>query len=445
MAREGNSDTQTASGISTSLARSMEARLAPATSFSMGAQMGLTSSRRLSNARTTLPGPAGRGARAPDDWEVLIHTCRSWRRWAKGGQMTTSKTTAGHNVPGAGTTEQTQGTLGPSPLAFPPWGGRRPPKRRLHGPHEQPMNSQPDWEAVRARLGALHRLRVRNLPTRLLVTRTLVLALLSIGFAVFFVAAGSALIGILFFVGALPLAISTWERARSIRTGKIRAGWIERVFEPKRDATSSGLTVTQAVVTRDVGDIKDALELVGEKLLAKRNLFGGRGTRRKALLENAAALTSKDLSPDEKQFLTMRATIAPNGLKRMFPPAGKGGWLTVTDQRVMFHRVSRSWVTRQSSDLLLAEPLFSTNIAEWFRGLWPSERLDLVLVIKCSDGSQARFNINRFQWRNEGQATFELIASACPNPPPALAHYWRAEGLAPTLHFVEARAAPRTR
>jgi hypothetical protein len=287
----------------------------------------------------------------------------------------------------------------------------------------------PDWEAAGPRLVALRRLRVKNLPTPRLILWTCFPGVLMAAFGVALLIAGGdavwAVIGILLAAGGVLSLLLAWERWRAMRHGTLGRGRLERFFDhqttEKVDASSAVLI---DALLRAPELAESMAELAGD---AAERVFS---PRRRRKLEEFNTAIAKDLLPEEKPLVVVQASKVPHGMARAlgwitFGVAllfsVKGGVLTVTDRRLLFH--TYRW---KKASLLMAEPLSGLSIVDWYKGIGASERWHSVLIVKLGEGSIGRFQIHRF-WRSEGRTAFELLASISRDPPTALVNYWRAE------------------
>ena len=141
------------------------------------------------------------------------------------------------------------------------------------------------------------------------------------------------------------------------------------------------------------------------------------------------AAISADLLPSEQRLVSSRASIVPHGWRRVvfvltLGFAGfwmfKRGFITVTDQRLLFHR--RSWVRRPRHRLHMSSPLAEVEVLEWYSGAYTESRYR-VLIVRCADGRVARFNIHSV-WAKEAQWVFDVVASVSDRPPAFLAARW---------------------
>ncbi len=159
--------------------------------------------------------------------------------------------------------------------------------------------------------------------------------------------------------------------------------------------------------------------------LAER-LWGRTKPRQFARWEAAIAA---DMLPWEQRLVSSRAYIAPHGWPRLLfiltlGLAGfwmfKRGFITVTDQRLLFHR--RSWLRRPRHRLHMSSPLAEVEVLEWYSGAYTESRYR-VLIVRCANGRIARFNIHSV-WAKEAQRVFDVVASNSNRPPAFLAARW---------------------
>lgn len=158
------------------------------------------------------------------------------------------------------------------------------------------------------------------------------------------------------------------------------------------------------------------------------------GFRRRRKPKQAArwhAATAGDLLPGERRLVSCRAQLVPHGARRLLmwlslglaaPWMYKGGWLTTTEQRLLFHRRARFGRHRGRYYVQLSARLPALEVLEWFQGQYAEARQQ-VLVIRCANGRSLRFNIDRV-WAEEAQLMFELIASCSTRLPAFLAARW---------------------
>jgi hypothetical protein len=141
------------------------------------------------------------------------------------------------------------------------------------------------------------------------------------------------------------------------------------------------------------------------------------------------AAISADLLPGEQRLVSSRALSVPHGWRRLvcmltLGLAGfwmfKRGFITVTDQRLLFHR--RSWVRRPRHRLHMSSRLAKVEVLEWYSGAYTESRYR-VLILRSADGRIARFNIHSV-WAKEAQWVFDLVASLSNRPPAFLAARW---------------------
>jgi hypothetical protein len=177
------------------------------------------------------------------------------------------------------------------------------------------------------------------------------------------------------------------------------------------------------VSLQGAGVLDIALGLAGEQT------FKVYKRRKPRHVERWLAETAGDLLADEQPLLVCQALLVPHGLRRllMWPAlglAGPGrvrlGCLTVTDERLMFHRRTR--FGRGPYRLHLAEPLAELEVVEWYEGQYVQANYH-VLVLRISGGRAVRFNIHKV-WAEEAQLAFELVASCTTRPPAFLAARW---------------------
>jgi len=138
---------------------------------------------------------------------------------------------------------------------------------------------------------------------------------------------------------------------------------------------------------------------------------------------------SADLVPWEQRLVSSRAVVVPHGVRRLLwvltlglasPWVVRRGFLTVTDQRLIFH--SRSWIRRPRHRLRLSLPLADLEVLEWYAGTYLEAR-QRVLVTRGGDGRILRVNIDRV-WAKEAQWVFDVVASRSDRPPAFLAARW---------------------
>ena len=146
------------------------------------------------------------------------------------------------------------------------------------------------------------------------------------------------------------------------------------------------------------------------------------------------AAISADLLPGEQRLVSSRALIVPHGWRRLvwvltLGLAGfwmfKRGFLTVTDQRLLFHR--RSWLRRPRRRLHMATRLAEVEVLEWYSGAYTESRYR-VLIVRGADGRLVRFNIHSV-WAKEAQWVFDVLASCTNRPPAFLATRWASPAL----------------
>jgi MFS family permease len=155
--------------------------------------------------------------------------------------------------------------------------------------------------------------------------------------------------------------------------------------------------------------------------------------RKPADLASWNAATAADLLPDERRLVTSRTRLVPHGPRRvvLWLTAGlaglwmlKGGVVTVTDQRLLFHR--RSWFGRRRTPhrVQLSVSLAELEIREWHQGSY-CEKGQQVLVMRRSNGPIVRMNFTGV-WAEEAQSLFDVVASCSKRPPAFLAARWTA-------------------
>ena len=137
-----------------------------------------------------------------------------------------------------------------------------------------------------------------------------------------------------------------------------------------------------------------------------------------------------DLRPGEPTLVGCRALLVPHGLRRALLPLTlmlaavwmiKGGFLTVTDRRLLFHR--RPWLRRgRQPYVYFAAPLSELEVLQWHEGVYLEAR-QRVLVMRSAGGRVMRVNIDRV-WAKEAQWAFDLVASSSQRPPAFLAARW---------------------
>jgi hypothetical protein len=141
------------------------------------------------------------------------------------------------------------------------------------------------------------------------------------------------------------------------------------------------------------------------------------------------AAIGTDLLPGEQRLVSCRALIVPHGWRRLvwaltLGLAGfwmfKRGFITVTDQRLLFHR--RSWLRRPRQRLHMSSQLADVEVLEWYSGAYTESRYR-VLIVRCADGCLTRFNIHSV-WAKEAQWVFDVVASISDRPPAFLAARW---------------------
>jgi hypothetical protein len=235
----------------------------------------------------------------------------------------------------------------------------------------------------------------------------------------------------LFACVAAILAVSTWGHMREAREidAQLRAPQTASYAsfdEPGRwaQAGSDALGGGAGVVLSGSGSLVDTGLGFASKL-------GERLWKRTKPLQYARweATISADLLPGEQRLVSSRALIVPHGWRRLLwvltlGLAGfwmfKRGFITVTDQRLLFHR--RSWVRRPRHRLHMSARLAEVEVLEWYSGAYTESRYR-VLIVRCADGRLARFNIHSV-WAKEAQWVFDVVASVSNRPPAFLAARW---------------------
>jgi hypothetical protein len=136
-----------------------------------------------------------------------------------------------------------------------------------------------------------------------------------------------------------------------------------------------------------------------------------------------------DLQDAERTLVSCPALLVPHGPRRMLLPLTLGlawpllvkrGFLTVTDQRLLFHRRAR--FGRGPRHLHTSAPLARLAVLEWHEGVYLEVRQH-VLVMRGANGRVVRLNIDRV-WAEEAQWVFDVVASRCARPPAFLAARW---------------------
>lgn len=142
---------------------------------------------------------------------------------------------------------------------------------------------------------------------------------------------------------------------------------------------------------------------------------------------------SADLRPAERVLVSSRATLVPHGLRRLLIPLTFGfaallltrrGFVTVTDQRLLFHRRRRLRPRERYLHLSLA--LAPLEVLEWYEGAYLETRRH-VLIVRGPGRRVVRLNVDRV-WADEAQGVFEAVASRSERPPAFLAARWRLGG-----------------
>ena len=225
-----------------------------------------------------------------------------------------------------------------------------------------------------------------------------------------------------FAFAGLGYAYAAWEVTAQLRSPPTAAFADESSEWEAAGATAIDTAANVSLQGAGVLDI--ALGHVGEQTL---KLYKRRKPRH---VERWLAETAGDLLADEQLLLVSQALLVPHGARRllMWPTlglAGPGrvrlGCLTVTDERLMFHRRTR--LGRGPYRLHLAEPLAGLEVVEWYEGQYVQANYH-VLALRIRGGRAVRFNIHKV-WAEEAQLTFELVASCTTRPPAFLAARWR--------------------
>jgi hypothetical protein len=170
------------------------------------------------------------------------------------------------------------------------------------------------------------------------------------------------------------------------------------------------------------------------------NLATGLSKRRKPRrIARWQAATANDLLATERPLVSCQASLVPHGWWRrtlMWLSFGlaltwmmRVGLLTVTDQRLLFHRRLRFGRGRAPFRLHVSHPLAELEVLEWFPGSF-SEARHQVLVMRCSNGRIVRFDIYKV-WEEEGQLAFDVVASHTQRLPYFLAARWTPRGTRP--------------
>ena len=235
----------------------------------------------------------------------------------------------------------------------------------------------------------------------------------------------------LFTCVAAVLAFSTWGHIREAREidAQLRAPQTASYAsfdEPGQWAQTGGeaLGGGAAVVLSGSGSLMDTG--VGYASQAAERLWKRTKPRQYARWQ---AAIGADLLPGEQRLVSSRALIVPHGWRRLvwvltLGIAGfwmfKRGFITVTDQRLLFHR--RSWVRRPRHRLHMSSRLADVEVLEWYSGAYTESRYR-VLIVRGADGRLTRFNIHSV-WAKEGQWVFDVVASISNRPPAFLAARW---------------------
>jgi hypothetical protein len=152
-------------------------------------------------------------------------------------------------------------------------------------------------------------------------------------------------------------------------------------------------------------------------------------------IKQMTTIVSADLKPLESITVVFPAMMLPwPWLSAAWSsPLARQGILTVTDQRLLYHRscglrriVGHPFKGRVR--LCVAESLDELTVTEWFEGIGVVEGHGSVLILARHKGARLRFFVTAL-WRAEGRRAFEVVASSSPQPPPKLAQYWRTAGL----------------
>ncbi len=235
----------------------------------------------------------------------------------------------------------------------------------------------------------------------------------------------------LFALVAAILAVSTWGHIREAREldAQLRAPQAASYAsfdEPGRWAQTGNdaLGGGAGVVLSGSGSLADTG--LGFASQAAERLWKRTKPRQYARWQ---AAISADLLPGEQRLVSSRALLVPHGWRRLvwvltLGLAGfwmfKRGFITVTDQRLLFHR--RSWLRRPRHRLHMSSRLADLEVLEWYSGAYTESRYR-VLIVRGADGRPTRFNIHSV-WAEEAQWVFDVVASISNRPPAFLAARW---------------------
>ena len=216
-----------------------------------------------------------------------------------------------------------------------------------------------------------------------------------------------------------PFVILTIQKGTSIRTGKIGEGWLERMFDSK--GTDAGFGALGAIATRGGREqIMDIASVFVNEVIERASKKG-----KKSRIQSLISQTQSDLVPGETRLVTFKAHRAPRGTLRLLaftivavPILWKQSILTITDQRVLVHRLRR-----KKAELLSADNIVDISVKEWYKGFSALERGKTVLILNRRSRSKLRLEMINY-WTTEARAAFEILAVVSFDPPPALARYW---------------------
>lgn len=268
------------------------------------------------------------------------------------------------------------------------------------------------------------------MPSRRLVVLDCLAFTVNSAFGILFLRLGGVFVVagvVVIFVGLAILARGV-SRERVLRSGDFRRARVLRFFDSRgvdRFGVASNIAID--VFARSPADlVEDALDV-----LAASGSIGLFETRRAKRTAKMRGQIESDLGASEGVLAIVPASITPHGRKRLllylsigtYAMFGgmKSGVLTVTDERILFHRVG---IGGSGARLLCQERLGEVSVEAWHKGIEVFERSHSVLLLRNDVRRRFRFVVPWF-WTERGREVFELIASHATHPPEVLHRFWQ--------------------
>jgi hypothetical protein len=284
---------------------------------------------------------------------------------------------------------------------------------------DQHVVRPPDWQAALPRLETLRRLRLKTLPTARVVRWNYIISGVCGVVALAWLAVGGLflLCGAIAGVAAVVEFVHAGERARSIRTGAIGAGTLERLLD--HHATDSVLSAGEIVTAALDTAPEELVKSIAGSITQYGDTIGKRYVR---FVERLLRKHPPPLCPGERPLVIAAATLRQYDHPRFVA----SGVLTMTERRLIF--IVRAF---SRPEVLLADPIAQVQVCEWFRGNRPLQRFQWILSVRRPTGQRVDLQFLRLVWTQQARTVFESLASISERePPPALEAYWHRIGVA---------------